>query len=74
MLKHISVTFAGGLQKSMTLESTAQNSKYVWLTDMACLSNSNCIAVASADYEISFYSMTSNLIQKKFQIKGTCDE
>nr|CAB3241270.1 WD repeat-containing protein on Y chromosome-like [Phallusia mammillata] len=58
------------LQKTTSFESTGGNSKSVWLTDMVCLSHSNCIAVASTDYEISFYSMTSNLIQKKFQIRG----
>ncbi|XP_076807925.1 WD repeat-containing protein on Y chromosome-like isoform X4 [Clavelina lepadiformis] len=56
------------LQKSTTLESSV--GKYVLLTDMVCLSNCNCVAVASTEYEISFYSLTSSLIQKKFQIIG----
>lgn len=58
------------LQKSMIFEGNRSNPKSAWFTDLVCMTNCNLIVVASTDYEMSFYSITSNLIQKKFQIKG----
>ncbi|XP_039252762.2 WD repeat-containing protein on Y chromosome-like [Styela clava] len=54
------------LQKTMNLRG---NSKSIWFTDMTCMANCNSFVVSSSEYEISFYTITSNLIQKKFQIK-----
>nr|XP_026696669.1 WD repeat-containing protein on Y chromosome isoform X2 [Ciona intestinalis] len=58
------------LQKSCTLESSRGVHKPLWVTDMVCMSNCNCIVVSSTDYEVSFYSMTGNMMQRKFQIQG----
>ncbi|XP_039248319.2 WD repeat-containing protein on Y chromosome-like [Styela clava] len=57
------------LQKSTLLDGMRHNPRAVWFTDLVCMPNCNTIAVASTDYEISFYSMTTNMFQKKFQIK-----
>ena len=61
------------LQKSAVLNGTktGASGKPLFVTDMVCMANCNTIAVASTDCEISFYSITSNTIKKKFQIIGT---
>lgn len=59
------------LQKTTILEGTSRNNhRSVYFTDVVCMSNYNNVAVSSTEYEISFYAMTSNIFQKKFQIKG----
>lgn len=57
------------LQKTMNLRG---GSKSVWYTDLACLANCNSFAISGSDYVISFYSFSSNFVQKKFQIRGLC--
>lgn len=59
------------LQKSTTLDGMRSNPRSVWFTDLVCMPNCNMVAVASTDYEISFYSLSSNrsMFQKKFQIR-----
>nr|XP_026692561.1 WD repeat-containing protein on Y chromosome-like [Ciona intestinalis] len=70
------------LQKSLTLDAAKgmsgqptnpAGSKGLAVTDMVCMPNCNTVAVASTDYEVSFYSMTSNMVQRRFQIKNLKD-
>lgn len=55
------------IQKTANLDAR-ENGRATVYTDCITMSNCNCVAVASSSYEISIYSVTSGLIQRKFQI------